>query len=671
MAQNVVPMNSTFEDVFDETFDPFDTKVASLGSGMGFGGGSFGGFGGGGLLGSSGGDLGGDLGGGCGGASLTGPSLTATVAPPPLFLSQPLTSCTPSCGASAATSFPDQYNVMYADSGPYEDAGIVSGVHFGTCATPAGLQKIAVRDLTIAEGDVSVRLGRAVSQAVTSIRMGGKEYLFQAARGALQTTAAVDVPPDANDKVTRVNEAGAVMDVFRSSSRVLGFWGAQSAAFTRTRAAHWLPPGASLNGMSVGHKTSLSATTVSKRVSVHDVGAVQVVRINTCLTVGAPMKSMRASVPRWIMRPEFTKVSAFDNRTKAWVRIKKNSVLSTRGHSAVVLSTANGAHALGVRIVDAPRFAGMSSTMSFAVSRARGRVPCAVVHQLGARDGSQGLAPPGTYAYGVDFLLGEEVDVLNALAKIYGGRPVRRPSVGSCGCGVDAGWGPDHGRRGGHGWAAGNAKPPARKPPAPLPGPPGGNTIPIEWIVGGPVNGRLGASRRRLAALELNLRSGRQNPAQRARTIREAAALRKLIWSLTHRKPVRKPVRKPLDKRHAQLVLARRRLAASRATLARRRREAQSRLAFQRRLRIARMTPAQRAALARRRLAALRKMTPAQRAALARRRNATKPKRKDVLPKRKAAPKPKAAPKRKAAPKTKPKRKPEQEPEKRLAIQHK
>ncbi|AGE59868.1 hypothetical protein ATCVTN60342_739L [Acanthocystis turfacea Chlorella virus TN603.4.2] len=352
------------------------------------------------------------------------PSLLYTPPPPPKVPTQ--------CVPYTQVEFGDGYVQNFGDvddSGfaPMIPASKIEKYTTVTCPLQGNLPLKDNDPTIIKAGGVEFSLLSRVAQAVYSIKYNGKEFL-DVPSGTMFSTAAINVPKGTSDKLTRVGEASASANV-KTTSKVLKVAASTNTAYTQVQASYTSPPGTMVDGKKVEANSTLSSTTIEKRVAIADN---RVVRYQTSIEARDPFVSGRFNVPTFALKPEFSKIFVYKKSTNSWTTPAEAKLSFDQDALAFIFTTTDHANAMGVRVVDFPKPTSFGSKFknSFNTYIVRSSTSIAVASALtvGTRGGNaDGIyAPSGKYCVTQDFVFGTLEYVQNLLNKVLGA------SSGSC-----------------------------------------------------------------------------------------------------------------------------------------------------------------------------------------------------------------------------------------------
>jgi hypothetical protein len=346
------------------------------------------------------------------------------------------TQCLPYTEVNWGDGYKDTYGEP--DNGGFKkfiDASKIEKYSSGTCPATGSLPGKNNVAITIKNGGVVFTMLPRVAQAVQSVKWNGMEYLAS----PLFSTAALNVPIGASDKVARVDEAGASSKV-KTTSKVIKVTASDNAAYTQVQASYNMPPGSFVNGKKVVAGNTLSTTNIEKRVSI---AANRVVRYQTSVIVDDAFVSGRFNLPKFDLKPELKKIFVYKKSTHSWSNPAEAKLTLDADVLAVIFTTTDHKHAMGLRVIDFPKPQTFGSKFpnSFDINIARGTTSIAVAATLtvGNRGGNGGLyAPEGRYCASQDFIFGTLEYVQDLLNKVLGAQSgtcpkleCPKPSVGT------------------------------------------------------------------------------------------------------------------------------------------------------------------------------------------------------------------------------------------------
>ncbi|AGE54484.1 hypothetical protein PBCVKS1B_092R [Paramecium bursaria Chlorella virus KS1B] len=275
---------------------------------------------------------------------------------------------------------------------------------------------------TLKESNLTITLLPRVAQAISSIKLGNVEFL-NTPGGTMFSSAATDVPKGMSDKLTRADEAGN-KNPTKSTSKVLKVAANKNSAFTSVQASYYLPPGSVLGNKRVAHKSTLSNTVISKRISI---APNKVVRYTTGISMEYPFISSRMNVPKYSLKPQFKKILYYKRSTNSWVTPTQSKIHLGADHRAFIFTTTDHKVAMGVRPIDFPKPKNFGSKFynSFETHITRGTKAINVASTLvvGRRGGmaSKLWAPSGTYSVTQDYIFGTFAEVQKIFNNVFKG----------------------------------------------------------------------------------------------------------------------------------------------------------------------------------------------------------------------------------------------------------
>ncbi|AGE49600.1 hypothetical protein ATCVCan0610SP_775L [Acanthocystis turfacea Chlorella virus Can0610SP] len=352
------------------------------------------------------------------------PSLLYTPPPPPKIPTQ--------CVPYTQVEFGDGYVKEFGDvdSGGFAPMIPASKIEKYTTVTCPLQGNLPLKDndpTIIKAGGVEFSLLSRVAQAVYSIKYNGKEFL-NVPNGTMFSTAAINVPKGTSDKLTRVGEASAAANV-KTTSKVLKVAASVNTAYTQVQASYTSPPGTMVDGKKVEANSTLSSTTIEKRVAIADN---RVVRYQTSIEARDPFVSGRFNVPTFALKPEFSKIFVYKKSTNSWTTPAEAKLSFDQDAMAFIFTTTDHKNAMGVRVVDFPKPTSFGSkfknTFNTYIVRSLASIAVASALTVGTRGGNADgiFAPSGKYCVTQDFVFGTLEYVQNLLNKVLGA------SSGSC-----------------------------------------------------------------------------------------------------------------------------------------------------------------------------------------------------------------------------------------------
>jgi hypothetical protein len=347
------------------------------------------------------------------------PSLLYTPKPPPKVPDV----CVPYTTVNWSDGYKDNYGEDTGGGGfaPMIPKSKIEKYEVKSCPSQGSLPLKDNDTTKISNGGVEITLLPRVAQAVYSIKLGGKEIL-NTPNGTMFSTAALNVPSGASDKVSRVDEAGSANKA-KTKSKVVKVAATKNAAYTLVQASYALPPGTIINGKKVTGKGTLSTTNIEKRVSIAEN---RVVRYQTAIDVKNPFVSGRFNTPIFSLKPIFKKIFVYNKSSHSWSTPTEASLKLDKDVLAYILTTTDHKMAMGVRVISFPLPKNFGSTFpnTFDTNITRGSVSIAVASTLtvGNRGGNPSgiYAPGGKYCVTQDFIFGTLEYVQNILNKVLG-----------------------------------------------------------------------------------------------------------------------------------------------------------------------------------------------------------------------------------------------------------
>ena len=271
-------------------------------------------------------------------------------------------------------------------------------------------------DTVIKQGTLVIKMTPRTAQAVQSLRWNNKEYL----KTPMFTTAAVDVPKGASDKMKRVGEASVST---KSTSKVVAVAASATAAFTRVQAAYSLPPGTILGGKRVSHSSTLSTTNITKNISI---ASNMVARYTAGVSLEHPFVSGRFNIPMFTLTPEFKKIYVYRKSKHAWETPTQAQLsLDNKDVLAIIFTNTSQTHAIGLRPIATPKPKKFGSTfnnkLTTNVARSATGVNVSTTLTVGTRGGNANgvYAPSGIYTVVQDNAFGTFAYVHGLFNKIF------------------------------------------------------------------------------------------------------------------------------------------------------------------------------------------------------------------------------------------------------------
>ncbi|AGE59008.1 hypothetical protein PBCVOR070422_175R, partial [Paramecium bursaria Chlorella virus OR0704.2.2] len=347
------------------------------------------------------------------------PTLLYTPKPPPKIPDQ--------CIPYTEVSWGDGYEKDYGDTdkgdgfAPMIPESKIEKYDVNSCPSQGSLPLKDNDTTTIRSNGVVITLLPRVAQAVYSIKYNGTEIL-NTPKGTMFSTAALNVPKGASDKMARVDEAGS-RNPAKTTSKVVKVAASTNSAYTLVQASYAMPPGTIVDGKRVSAEGTLSTTNIEKRVSIAEN---RVVRYQTTIEVANPFVSGRFNTPIFSLKPEFKKIYVYKKSTNAWSVPTEASLKLGSDVLAYIFTTTNHKTAMGVRVVNFPKPKNFASTFpnAFDTNITRGSASVAVASTLtvGKRGGNPNgiYAPGGKYCVTQDFVFGSLEYVQNLLNKVLG-----------------------------------------------------------------------------------------------------------------------------------------------------------------------------------------------------------------------------------------------------------
>ena len=276
-------------------------------------------------------------------------------------------------------------------------------------------------------------MGGGAAGAITGIRYAGYEYIKQAPSGtapraaALQISVASNIPSGGHDQQRRANEAGGSWNQgLQSSSRPLVLASGRMsgnkrlAAYTRAQASWWQKPGATVAKRKVLNAVEVSPFEVAKRVVLDRDSFI----LNQGVAVPAAENASSLRIAsRITVNADLNRAMAFHVKSQRWQVLTQSRTLEVGRYGGLLVTNADGTHALGFTLTDFPKPPPKTDFMPkafYAVNvtnkKAEGTV-LSVVHQLGVRGWARPL-PARMYSYHTTWHAGSLAKVSQALAAL-------------------------------------------------------------------------------------------------------------------------------------------------------------------------------------------------------------------------------------------------------------
>ena len=269
-----------------------------------------------------------------------------------------------------------------------------------------------------------VRTTSRTAGAIDAVRWAGFEYIDTLDHGRqLQSALNADVDGVFHPEGYNPTEAGSRRDHTgpRSSSRLEFLQVAEGELRTRSRMAFWLAPGELSSGKPAQNRGVLSGYGLAKgvRVGWRDVPNVLDYRVAFGVPGDVPHRHLQFEVLTGYMPAAFSVPLEFHRDRGKLLPMRPRT---GEGPLPVVLSTADGAHAMGVVAAESPPGMRGPGYGSFVFGRER-VVKWNCVHRLR----SDQPVPPGEHAFRVLVVFGPRQECERALARIHGlpGAPAR------------------------------------------------------------------------------------------------------------------------------------------------------------------------------------------------------------------------------------------------------
>jgi len=205
---------------------------------------------------------------------------------------------------------------------------------------------------------VVIRTTSRLAGAIDSVRWDGVEFIDSQDHGRqLQSALNADFAGVVHLECYNPTEAGSAADGSgpTSSSVLESLTVRDGTLTTRTRMAYWLAPGmrSGVSGQPAQNTVRVSGHVLSKRVRIGRPGMDHVLDYQVTFTVPGdhPHRFLQFEALTGYMPPAFAQAFAYEAATERLVPLsRENGEVS----SPVVLSTASGAHAMGVFTPDRP-----------------------------------------------------------------------------------------------------------------------------------------------------------------------------------------------------------------------------------------------------------------------------------------------------------------------------
>lgn len=262
-----------------------------------------------------------------------------------------------------------------------------------------------------------IRTTSRTAGAIDSLRWGGFEYIDTLDHGRqLQSALNADVDGVFHPEGYNPTEAGSRRDHAgpRSSSRLEFLQLAEGELRTRSRMAFWLAPGELTSGKPAQNRSVLSGYSLAKRVRVGWRGVPNVLDYRVAFGVpgDVPHRYLQFEALTGYMPAAFAVPLEYHRARGKLLPMRPRT---GEGPLPVVLSTEDGAHAMGVVAAGSPPAMQGPGYGSFVFGRER-VVKWNCVFRL--RTGQP--APPAEHAFGMLVVFGTRAECERALVRIHG-----------------------------------------------------------------------------------------------------------------------------------------------------------------------------------------------------------------------------------------------------------
>lgn len=299
---------------------------------------------------------------------------------------------------------------------------MVLAVTSGLCADPGAdhVSGDAVIRGAAGGSEIVITTTSRLAGAIHSLTWNGREFIDSLDHGRqLQSASNLDVDGSLQNEAFNPTEAGAErdMDGPTSTSRLLWLSAAGRDLQTVTRMAFWLRPGQSSGGHPARNTTALSNHLLQKHVRIGAPGLDHAIRYEVAFTLPAGERHTRATfeLVTGYMPAAFRSFHALQADGKL------AALADGPGEQAspVVVSTADGGHAMGVWTAEVARTTKKPATYGrFWFEDARVSKWNCVLRETAEPDG---LLPPGVYRYLIWVAVGTREHVREALVKLRSG----------------------------------------------------------------------------------------------------------------------------------------------------------------------------------------------------------------------------------------------------------
>lgn len=285
------------------------------------------------------------------------------------------------------------------------------------CAEPPTPNGNAVIKAAAGESEIVITTTNRLAGAIDSLTWNGQEFINSADHGRqLQSAANFDLETQFTGETFNPTEAGSRTDGAgpKSTSRLLYLVASKNTLQTTNQMAFWLTPGQTSAGNLAKNKQRLSNHLVTKRVRIGYRNLPHVIQYD--VTFGMPVNERhnyaQFEAVTGYMPLEFRDFWAFDAKSGKLTAISDGPGEQSK---PVVLSTANGSHAMGVYSPQQPSFGFKQAGYGrFRFERAK-VVKWNCVFRI--RD-PQGVKP-GDYSYRMFVIVGDKATVTKSLQALH------------------------------------------------------------------------------------------------------------------------------------------------------------------------------------------------------------------------------------------------------------
>lgn len=273
---------------------------------------------------------------------------------------------------------------------------------------------------------ISCVLSTHLAGAVYRLAYGGVDFVVPVAivGASLQWSLSLDIRSGHNEQYNPTEAGCGTCDSFtgKSSSRLLEFRAAgTSAAYTRVQPAYFRAPGTFLRNKASGrmdvpvlNKTLLSDTLIEKRLEFTAPGVLDMV---AAITIPGgkhyfSLPNLACWTPPAACAHKLVLVSG------AWQKATNTLYFVQRGAQGIVMATADGQRAMGVKLLEYPRGDPLFTSPGYNFNTTPKWTQWTVRQAIGSRDNYSRHIPRGPYGYRIRFFFGnlERVKALVAAA---------------------------------------------------------------------------------------------------------------------------------------------------------------------------------------------------------------------------------------------------------------